>query len=296
MRRKKHLGINLKIAILGTGMMGRWLARFAKENLGEVIVADINRRKAGRFAVELKVKSKHPLEAAAEADFVLVAVPISKTVEVVKAVAGVVKRGAMIADVSSVKEDVVAAMKEIGGEIELTSIHPLFGPGATTIEGKDFLIVPVRTGKLYRWLKRSLTKLGARVTELGAEEHDKLMAIIQCLTHFTLISYLTTLRSLRDFEKLREVRTPMFAFLMDLAKAVLACNPQVFGELQVHNRYARLIRSRVMESCRSLDTIFSAKDAKEMERIFEDMGSFLEPKSVRKAYASLYKRFEGGEA
>jgi prephenate dehydrogenase len=200
----------------------------------------------------------------------------------------------MIADICSVKEDVVAAMREIGGETELASIHPLFGPGATTVEGKDFLIVPVRTGKLYRWLKRSLAKLGARVTEVGAEEHDKLMAIIQCLTHFTLISYLMALRSLRDFGRPQNIRTPMFASLTDLARAVLACNPQVFGELQVHNRYARLIRSRVLESCRSLDMIFLAKDAKEMKRIFEDVGGFFDPGSVRKAYANLYKRFEEG--
>jgi hypothetical protein len=81
-----------------------------------------------------------------------------------------------------------------------------------------------------------------------------------------------------------------------LAKAVLACNPEVFGELQVHNRYARLIRSRVLESCRSLDMIFSAKDAKEMKRIFEDAVGFLGSKSAQKAYANLYKRFEEEEA
>jgi prephenate dehydrogenase len=286
----------LKVAVIGVGAMGRWFARFAKENLGEVIVADINRRRAGRLAAELAAESKPPLEAAAEADLVLVAVPISRTPEVVKSVAGVVRRETMIADICSVKEDVVAAMREIGGVAELVSIHPLFGPGAKTVAGKDFLVVPVRAGRLYRWLKRSLTKLGARITELGAEEHDKLMAIIQCLTHFTLISYLAALRSLRDFGKPQAVRTPMFASLRNLAKAVLACNPEVFGELQVHNRYARLIRSRVLESCRLFDTIFSAKDAREMKRIFEDIGDSFDPKSIRRAYADLYERFEGGRA
>lgn len=286
----------MKVAVIGVGAMGCWLARFARDSLGDVVVADINRRKAARVAVNLGVKSKPPLEAAAEADLILVAVPISKTAEVVKSLAGVTKRDALIADISSVKEDIVATMKEIGGETELASIHPLFGPGATTVEGKDFLVVPVRTGKIYRRLKRDLGRLGAKVTEIGEEEHDKLMAIVQCLTHFTLVSYLKTLQSLKDFEKLREVRTPMYASLMNLAKSVLAGNPQVFGELQVYNRYARIIRSKILESCRTLDMTFSAKDAKDMERIFGEITDFFDPSSIRKAYADLYKHFEGEKA
>lgn len=285
----------MKVAVVGVGRMGYWLANFAKENLGETVIADLDEKKAKKVAAELGVEYKTPLDAAVDADIVLVAVPISKTVEVVKALADVVKPKSLIADVSSVKEEIVHAMGEIGKKMELASFHPLFGPGATTIKGKDMVVVPVRKGSIYNKTKKILVKVGVKVTEMGAEEHDKIMAIIQCMTHYTVISYLIALHSLKDFEQLRGIKTPMFAALTNLATAVLSGNPEVFGELQVHNRYSRLVRHRVMESCKRLNTIFSAKDAKSMENVFEEALKFYGTSAAKKAYDELYQHFEEGE-
>ncbi len=169
----------------------------------------------------------------------------------------------------------------------------LFGRGAKTIRGKDILVVPVRPGEKYRELKKDLVRFGAKITELGAEEHDKLMATVQCLTHFTLLTYLNTLRSLKEFEKTKGVKTPMSASLSKLARAVLAGNSEVYRELQTHNRYAKVIRGRLIESCKELDKIFSAKDVAGANRIFDEAMGFFELSSIKKAYAEMYKDFEG---
>ncbi len=286
----------MKVVVIGAGAMGRWLANFAKQNLGEVTVADISSAKARKVASELGVESKPVEEAAAEAELLLIAVPISKTPEVVKSLAKIAPKGALLVDVTSVKSDVVEVMQEIKTSIELVSIHPLFGPGAVSIKDKDIIVIPVRGEKRYMDLKNQLVGLGARVTEMDAEKHDRLMAIIQCMTHFVLLVYLTAIKSMKGLKYAKKFRTPMFAELTSLAKAVLAGNPEVYGELQVHNRYARIVRSSMLEACRSLDVAFSAGDSKSVETVFKEALAPFGVEEAKQAYQELYKQFEGGTA
>ena len=285
----------MKVAIIGTGAMGRWLVSFAKQNLGEVVLADAIAAKAERVATEFGVNFRSVPEAAAEAELVLVAVPISKTPDVIKSLAGQVQRGTLLADVSSVKSDVIEAMQTIEAKVELVSLHPLFGPGATSVKGKDFVAIPVKPGKRYAALKHRLLELGARVTEMGAEDHDRLMAIIQCMTHFVLLAYLNALKSMKELKRAEKLRTPMFATLLDLAKTVLAGNLELYGEIQVHNRYARVVRSSLLEACRSLDVAFSAGDVKSLKASFKEALAPWKSAEVKNAYEKMYELFEGGK-
>ncbi len=285
----------MKVAVIGAGAMGQWLAGFVKQNLGEVVVADVSATKAEQVARELGISSKSVAEAAAEAEVVLVAVPISKTPEVIKSLAGQVQRGALLSDITSVKSDVVKVMQTIEAKVELVSLHPLFGPGATSVKGKDFVVVPVKPGKRYAALKHRLIELGARVTEMEAEEHDRLMAITQCMTHFVLLAYLDALKSMKGLKQAEKLRTPMFATLLDLAKSVLAGNPELYGELQVRNRYARVVRSSLLEACRSLDVAFSAGDSKSVRAIFKEALAPWGSAKTKNAYKRMYERFEEGK-
>ncbi len=282
----------MKVAVIGTGAMGKWLASFAKQNLGEVVVADASAAKAEQVARELGVSSKSVAEAAAEAELVLIAVPISKTPAVIKLLAGQVRRMALLADITSVKSDVVEVMRTVEAKVELVSLHPLFGPGATSVKGKDFVVVPVRPGQRYAALKNRLIELGARVTEMEAEEHDRLMAIIQCMTHFVLLAYLDALKSMKGLKQAEKLRTPMFATLLNLAKSVLAGNPELYGGLQVRNRYSRVVRSSLLEACRSLDIAFSAGDAKSVRAIFKEALAPWGSAEAKNAYKKIYKIFE----
>lgn len=285
----------MKVAIIGTGAMGRWLIRFAKQNLGEVVVADAIAAKAERVAMEFGVAYETVPGAAAKGELVLVAVPISKTPEVIKSLAGQVQRGTLLADVSSVKSDVIEAMQTIEAKVELVSLHPLFGPGATSVKGNDFVAIPVKAGKRYAALKHRLLELGARVTEMDAEDHDRLMAIIQCMTHFVLLAYLDALKPMKELKRAEKLRTPMFSTLLDLAKTVLAGNPELYGELQVHNKYARVVRSSLLEACRSLDIAFSAGNTKSLKATFKEALAPWKSTEVKNAYKKMYELFEGGK-
>jgi prephenate dehydrogenase len=286
----------MKVAIIGAGAMGKWFASFAKHNLGEVIVADINVARSKNVAKDVGVKAEETCEdAVAHADVAIIAVPIEKTPEVVKSMARAMRAGSLLMDVASVKSDVVHAMNELDVDIELVSIHPLFGPGSTILKGKDFVAVPVKPGKRYAQFKNQLTKLGATVTEMQAEEHDRVMAISQCLTHFVLLSYLSALRSMKEIKLAEKLSTPMFSTLLELAKAALAGNPDLYGEIQVINRSAKLTRGIFMKSCRSLDEAFAANDVKAIRKIFKEAFAMWGQPEAQSAYKRLYEHFEGGK-
>ena len=286
----------MKVAIVGVGAMGCWLAEFAKRELGEVVVADLNVAKARQVAEQLGVRAaRTSAEAASDADVVIVAVPIAKTPEVVGELAKHAKERALLMDVASAKSEVVEVMRGVKRKLELVSLHPLFGPGARGVKGRDFVAVPVRAGKRYESLKGRLLELGAHLTEMDAEEHDRLMAISQCLTHFMLLSYLSALKAMKGIKRAQELRTPMFAKLLDLAKAVLAGNPDLYGEVQVFNRYAQLTRSTLMEACRELDVAFAAHDAKAVRALFKQALAIWGPAEAQTAYKRLYEHLEEAE-
>jgi len=286
----------VRIAVVGVGAMGRWFADFAKRELGEVVVADLSAAKARQVAEELGVRAaKTGADAASVADVVIVAVPIAKTPGAVKELAEHAKEGALLMDVASAKGEVVEAMQGIKRKLELVSLHPLFGPGAKGVKGMDFVEVPVRAGKRYESFKGRLLELGAHLTEMDAEEHDRLMAISQCMTHFVLLSYLSALKAMKGIKRAEKLRTPMFAKLLDLAKAVLAGNPDLYGEVQVFNRYAQLTRSALMEACRELDVAFAAHDVKATRAIFKQALTIWGPAEAQAAYKRLYEHLEGEE-
>jgi len=281
----------VRVAVIGAGEMGRWLANFSRR-FAEVTVSDSNQAKARRVAAELKVAARPAERAAAEADLIFVAVPIARTPGVLLRLAKVAPRGALLVDVASVKGEVVKSMEKIKEDVELVSIHPLFGPGATSLRNKDVVVIPVRPGARYQEFRKILERSGARITEMSADLHDQAMAVIQCLSHFVLLAYLQTLRSLDGVKLSRGLRTPIFSSLAELAKAAAAGKPELYGELQRQNKYSRLVRCSLVEAIHSLDVAFARGDYKAVRAIVAWAAAQFGRDQVKRAYEELYRRFE----
>lgn len=270
--------------------MGRWFAEFSKRSGWDTIVTDLELDEARKVAEELGAElAESNAKAAAKADVVLIAVPIDQTPKVVKEVAGSAVDGTLLLDVASIKEDVVRVMKEIGANVELASLHPLFGPGAKSIKDRTIVTIPVETGEKYRAFKKHLESKGAKIEEMGAEEHDRLMRMTQSMTHFLLLSYVSALKSMKDFERAERLQTPLSDRLFYLAKAFLNLDPGLCADLQTKNKYAGMARSSILEACRSLDEAFNAGNIKIVEKTFDEARELLGREEVRSAYERLYE-------
>lgn len=225
----------MKIAIVGgAGGMGRFFCRFFASKGWEVLLVDVDPR-APEVATELGVGyESSALRAVKESDGVLISVPIPMTAEVIKALAPSMKPGSFLMDVTSVKRGPVEAMKgSAPAEVEAIGAHPLFGPTARNLEGQTVILTPVGRGKWFQKIEELFEGAGARCPVMSPEEHDKWMAVVQGLTHFTQIAFGLTLRRLGfDVERAREFMSPSYEITVDLAGRILAQNPKLYFAIQ----------------------------------------------------------------
>jgi prephenate dehydrogenase len=125
------------------------------------------------------------LEEVAACDIVVLAMPVQQLSNVVSAISPLVKPGALILDVCSVKSAPLEILSSLPGHVDILGTHPLFGPqsGRRGLTGLPIALVPLR-GHQTRSVKRFLERvLGLSVFVTTAENHDRQMAYVQGLTH-----------------------------------------------------------------------------------------------------------------
>jgi len=187
---KKH-GLHLRrqnvLVVGGTGGMGSFFARFARDHGAEVTIAGRSRRRTQTVARELDVGSGS-MNDASTSDIVIVAVPIEATRKVALEVASRMRNGSLLSDLSSVKtgiSDVIA--NRVVDSLEYVSLHPLFGPDVDDMHGQNVAVIPYRKGPKWAKLSKAMESAGARIRASTVESHDRAMAYVQGLHHYALI-------------------------------------------------------------------------------------------------------------
>ena len=203
----------MKILIIGgTGETGRWFAKFYKKHGFEVVIWGINKRKD--IAEGLGVKFADDLEAEIKtSNIIMISVPINITEKTIKEIAPKVSSGSLIMDITSIKTGPMDAMLKYAPEdVEILGTHPMFGPSIPDIRGQIVIFTPVE-GRSTKWLPiiRSLYEdNGAHIEILHASEHDRMMAVVQGLTHFAYISIGSVFLELEfDVANSRRFMSPM---------------------------------------------------------------------------------------
>ncbi len=246
-----------KVAIIGgRGQMGRWFERLFKAHGLEVLVADTNTRQT-------------PAEIAGLADLVVISVPIPKVEEVVRAVAPHLRPDAALIDLTSVKQRPLSTMMaHFQGEVVGT--HPLFGPGVKSLTGQTVVLCPGRGERWLSWLKEFLEKAGARVKVTTATEHDRLMSVVQGLSHFTLIALEMAIRELGVApQDLQDFATPTFATLHNLARHLFTQDAKLYACIQLQNPANRMALRALEDSVADILYFIQRQNADGLVRLIE---------------------------
>ena len=228
----------------GTGGIGRWFAAFFR---GEGYPVHVVGRKEGMSIPELADRCR----------IVIVAVPIAATFDVIRLVGPHLSEDALLMDFTSLKEEPVRAMLEAAAA-EVIGCHPLFGPDCPSLDGQNVVLCPGRGERWLGWLEGLLANGGARVTVTTPAEHDRMMSLVQGLTHLETILMGLTLRDSRVealaldafstpvFRAKRAIVEKVFGARPELYAGLLAGNPNMQGILESYERNLSLLKELVL--------------------------------------------------
>jgi len=226
----------MKVAIIGgSGKMGRWFANFLLGEGKEVVITGRNERKLLEAKQQLGVEIATNEEAVKYADLVLLSVPIDNFESVVEEVAPYIRAEQSIIDITSIKVFPVKAIhKHIKTGLVLGT-HPMFGPGARSIAGQNFVLTPTNEEEraFAQKVEQYLVDRGAKVALMTPHEHDEMMAVILGFSHFVAIVSADTLSSLDKFEMTRAISGTSFRVLQMLMESVISEEPEFYASLQM---------------------------------------------------------------
>jgi cyclohexadieny/prephenate dehydrogenase len=243
------------IAVIGVGLIGSSIARAAsaKGACGRVRLfdasADVRLRAAG---LGLGETADTLGDAVRDADAVFLCMPVGAMPAVARDVAALMKAGAVLTDVGSVKGAVARSFAAIDRpEIHLIPGHPIAGTEksgpeagfASLFEGRWCILTPpgeVRPGQAdaLACLSSFWTALGSRVEIMDPQRHDLVLAITSHVPH--LIAY-NICATAADLETVTEGEVVKFsaAGFRDFTR-IAASDPTMWRDVFLNNRDAVL--------------------------------------------------------
>ena len=209
----------MQLAVIGLGLIGGSFAR-ALRAAGQVsrITGYDPDPVQRRLAVDLGVADAAPAsaaEAVGDADVIVLAVPVLRTGEALAAVLAQIKLGAVVTDVGSTKQSVLADVQRVcGGTVPgwFVAAHPIAGTeksgvaaGSAELFRNKRLILTPHTGQDATALAtvRALWQAaGSRVVEMDAARHDAIFAATSHLPHVLAYAFVELLAEAEGSEEL----------------------------------------------------------------------------------------------
>ncbi|MGB8218153.1 MAG: prephenate dehydrogenase [Candidatus Methanoperedens sp.] len=253
----------MKILIIGgTGETGRFFAKFYKKHGFDVAIWGINKKKD--IALELGVQFADDLDKEIKSsDVVMISVPINITEKTIVEIAPKMQAGSLLMDITSIKRGPIEAMiKHAPQEVEILGSHPMFGPSIPDIRGQIVIFTPIegRSAKWFPVIRNLYENNGAHIEIMDAVAHDKMMAVVQGLTHFAYISIGAVFKELEfDVGNSRRFMSPMYDIMLDLVGRILGQNPYLYAMIQMNPEVAKVHRAYI-EQCNLLADTVKKKD------------------------------------
>lgn len=239
----------------GKGRMGKKFKKvFEKEGI-RVIVSDLG----------TKISN---IEAAKLGDVVIVSVLIGKTEKVLAEILPYLKKDALLTDLTSIKIKPMEVMLKNRGKFEVLGGHPLFGP-TTDFKNQKMIVCKGREGKYCHWYKKFLKNIGLGIIEMTPEEHDRHMAVIQCLTHFSNLSLGSALAKINyDLKEGEKIATPIYKLRLYGVGRILAQDPILYADIQKYNPFAKEVSKIYLEAVKELNSSVEKDRERDFVNIF----------------------------
>lgn len=245
----------------GRGKMGQLFKKAFEEKGFKVLIS-------GR-----KSKLTHQ-ELAKKSDMVIISVPIKNTIDIIREVAPHLRKKALLMDFTSVKKDPLNAMLKYSN-CNVLGCHPLFGP-SNGIKNQVIVLCPGRGNQWQKTVQNLFEKMGAIVELSSAEEHDKIMATVQGITHFISINFAHTLDKIGiKLEEFLKFQSPVYRVTLDFLGRILNQDPALYGSIQIENPETKNTVRLFQESGEEFLEIVNNKDHQKFTEFFNKGKKYL---------------------
>jgi prephenate dehydrogenase len=216
--------------------MGRWFTRLFVNEGFSVVVSSRTRSKAealrDEFGVELARSNVDALEGA---DWILLCVSLDSLDPVLREIGSHLRPDQVVMDIGSIKEIPVNLMHTHVEHAVTLGTHPVFGPGAKSLVGQNFVLTPESeeekrfAGEFKGWLEER----GTAVSVMSPRKHDMLMSLVLGFPHFVGLVAGDTLADNADFVGAKSVGGATYKLLLTLAEAVSSEEPVFYSNLHM---------------------------------------------------------------
>ncbi len=247
----------MKVGIIGgTGKMGRLFVPVFERAGFDVLVSG---RKTALRNEDL----------AKDCDIVIVSVPIHDTCRVIAEIAPLMKSDQLLCDFTSLKVRPVEAM--LASNASVIGLHPMFGPTVSSLRGQTIIVCPARTADTWtKTLRQIFENEGAACTVTTPEEHDRMVAVVQGLTHYVTLCMADTVRRLgMDIRATQAFTSPVYQIELSLMGRLLSQDPALYADILQQNPFVPDVLAGCRASATELAEVVNSKDPELFRKFFE---------------------------
>jgi cyclohexadieny/prephenate dehydrogenase len=271
-----------RVALIGIGLIGSSLARaLRRDSPGTSIVACARRSETLATVRRLELADEttdDPTTAAAGADLVVIATPLSAYAEIGRRIAPVLQPGAILTDVGSVKQAVIRDLQpHLPPGVHFVPAHPVAGTEhsgpeagfAELFRGRWCILIalPETATEAVARVGRMWERLGMRVVTMSADHHDKVLAVTSHLPHLIAYTIVGTATDLEDSLKSEVIEFSASGF-RDFTR-IAASDPVMWRDIFLNNREAVLeILQRFNEDLTALQRAIRWGEGDKLQDLF----------------------------
>ena len=174
----------------------------------------------------------------AEADLVVVSVPVGDTAAVIRSALKHMRRDATIMEIASLKTGIHEAMVKASGlGYNALCVHPMFGPSATSLKDKTVAVIPVSDLESEKKQAEILFP-EALIVPVETESHDRLMSLILSLPYLVNLALAGAMQD-EDLNLLRTLSGTSFALQYTLIQSVSSETTSLVHALLSENKHLK---------------------------------------------------------
>ena len=242
------------LTIGGLGRMGRLFSRLLQER--------------GHAVDAIDRETAISRELVAPYDVILIAVSMEAAPLVAATVAPLLTPEQLLFDINSLKQEICDVLA--ASPAQAVGTHPMFGPTLGSFAGQKIVICRVHDGPLVERMLGEFRDLGADLLEATSAEHDRMMAVVQVLMHFTTFSLGATLEeSGIDLRRTLEFTSPIYRLELSLIGRLFAQSPELYREILMRNPYSAEVRTLFRQTVDQIDRMIEDHDNEAFGERFE---------------------------